>query len=125
MKKTLSESIDFPDKGEQIEFELSGDTKKDIFITKIYRGRINRKKYEIGARVKKNNVLLLELHISPGKIHPNPDGTKIMGSHWHIYSEEFERRFAYPAENLESDKFVENTILFLDRFNVIEKPTIN
>lgn len=125
MKKTLSENIDFPEKGEQIEFELSGDTKKDIFITKIYRGRINRKKYEIGARVKKNNILLLELHISPGKVHPNPDGTKIIGSHWHIYTEEFERRFAYPAENLESDKFVENTILFLDKFNVIEKPTIN
>lgn len=125
MKKTLSENIDFPEKGEQIEFELSGDTKKDIFITKIYRGRINRKKYEIGARVKNNNILLLELHISPGKVHPNPDGTKIIGSHWHIYTEEFERRFAYPAENLESDKFVENTILFLDKFNVIEKPTIN
>lgn len=125
MKKTLSESINFPEKGAQIEFELSGDTKKDIFITKIYRGRINHKKYEIGARIKKNNILLLELLISPGKVHPNPDGTKIVGSHWHIYTEEFERRFAYPAEDLESDKFVENTILFLDRFNVIEKPTIN
>lgn len=85
MKKTLSESIDFPDKGEQIEFELSGDTKKGIFITKIYRGRINHKKYEIGVRVKKNNKLLFELYISPGKVHPNPDGRKIMGSHWHIY----------------------------------------
>ena len=56
MKKTLSESIDFPDKGEQIEFELSGDTKKGIFITKIYRGRINHKKYEIGVRVKKSQA---------------------------------------------------------------------
>lgn len=35
MKKTLSESINFPEKGAQIEFELSGDTKKDIFITLV------------------------------------------------------------------------------------------
>ncbi len=125
IKKTLSNNINFPGKGEEIEFELSGDTKKELFITKIYRGRINCKKYEIGARIKKNNILLLELHISPGKVHPNPDGTKIVGSHWHVYTEEHGRRFAYPAEDLESDKFIENTILFLDRFNVIEKPTIN
>lgn len=125
IKKTLSNSINFPGKGEEIEFELSGDTKKELFITKIYRGRINHKKYEIGARIKKNNILLLELHISPGKVHPNPDGTKIVGSHWHIYTEEYGRRFAYPAEDLESENFIENTILFLNKFNVIEKPTIN
>ena len=46
IKKTLSNSINFPGKGEEIEFELSGDTKKELFITKIYRGRINHKKYE-------------------------------------------------------------------------------
>ena len=125
VKKTLSSSINFPGMGEEIEFELSGNTKKDLFITKIYRGRINHKKYEIGARIKKNNILLLELHISPGKVHPNPDGTKIVGSHWHIYTEEYGRRFAYPAEDLESENFIENTILFLNKFNVIEKPTIN
>lgn len=125
MKKSLSDCINFPERGEQIEFEVCGDTKKDLFITKIYRGKINSKKYEMGARIKKNNILLLELHISPGNIHSNPDGTKIIGSHWHIYTEEFGRRFAYPAEDIESDKFVENTILFLDKFNVIEKPSIN
>lgn len=125
LKKTLTQSVNFPTKGTKIEFDLVGDTKKDLFTTKIYRGKINREKYEIDARIKKNNILLLELHISPGKVHPNPDGTKIIGSHWHIYTEEYGRRFAYPAENLDSNKFVENTILFLEKFNVIEKPTIN
>lgn len=79
----------------------------------------------MGARIKKDGILLLELHINPGKVHPNPDGTKIIGSHWHIYTEEYGRQFAFPAENVQSDKFVENTILFLKRFNVIECPTIN
>ena len=28
--------------------------------------------------------MLLELHIDPGKPHMNPDGEKIVGSHWRI-----------------------------------------
>lgn len=125
LKKSIVQSIEFPSKGQKIEFDLKGDTKKDLFTTKIYRGRIDRNKYEINARIKKNNILLLELHVSSSKVHQNPDGKKIIGSHWHIYTEEHGRSFAYPAENLQSDKFVENTILFLDKFNVIEKPAIN
>lgn len=125
VKKSLSENIDFPSKGNSLEFDLIGDTKKELFTAKIYRGKINSLKYEMGARIKKDGILLLELHINPGKVHPNPDGTKIIGSHWHIYTEEYGRQFAFPAENVQSDKFVENTILFLKRFNVIECPTIN
>lgn len=125
LKKSVLESITFPEKGSSIEFDLTGETKSDVFVTKIYRGKISKEKYEIGARIKKNNILLLELHINRNKVHPNPDGTKIYGSHWHIYTEEFGRRFAFQAEDIESDAFVENTILFLDKFNVIQKPTIN
>ena len=125
LKKTLVDEINFPPKGQQIEFNLTGDTKKDIFTTKIYRGKINRDKYEIGARITKNNILLLELHVSPSKVHPNPDGTKITGSHWHIYSEEYGRRFAFPAEDLKSDDFVANTLLFFEKFNVVDRPSIN
>ena len=33
--------------------------------------------------------------------------------------------YGIAAEDIESDKFVENTIMFLDKFKVIEKPTIN
>lgn len=124
LKNTLVDEIDFPRKGESIEFNVAGDTKKDIFTTKIYRGKINQKKYELGARIKKDGIMLLELHINPGKVHVNPTGEKIHGSHWHIYSEEHGRRQAYPADDITSEKFIENTITFLDKFNVIEKPSI-
>lgn len=124
IKKSLSKNIEFPSKGNTLEFDLIGDTKKDFFTTKIYRGKINALKYEMGARIKKDGILLLELHVNPGKVHPNPDGTKILGSHWHIYTEEYGRQFAFPAENIQSNKFVENTMLFLKKFNVIECPTI-
>lgn len=124
LKTTLTDYINFPKKGGSIEFNVKGSTKKDIFIIKICRGSINRTKYDIGARIQKNNILLLELHINTTKVHLNPDGTKIIGSHWHIYSEEYGRRFAFPAENIESERFVENTIMFLDKFQVIQKPEI-
>ena len=125
IKCSLVKNINFPSKGSSLEFDLVGESQKEIFTTKIYRGRINHLKYELGARIKKDGILLLELHISPGKVHPNPDGTKIIGSHWHIYTEEYGRSFAFPAEDIASDNFVENSIIFLEKFNVVEKPTVN
>ncbi len=125
LKKTMLDSINFPQMGKSIEFDVIGASKKDMFTIKIYRGTIDREKYDTGARIKKNDIPLLELHINKNKIHLNPDGSKIVGPHWHIYTEEYGRRMAFPAENIESDKFIENTMMFLDRFNVIEKPSIN
>lgn len=53
IKKSLDKNINFPSKGDSLEFDLTGETPKDMFTTKIYRGKINRLKYEIGARIKK------------------------------------------------------------------------
>lgn len=123
LKSSIDNELSFPSMGEYIEFDVVGKASKDLFATKIYRGKINRKKYEIGARIKKDGIMLLELHINPGKVHQNPDGEKICGSHWHIFSEEYGRRYAFPADNIESEKFIENTIAFLEKFNVIDKPS--
>lgn len=125
LKNSLVSEIAFPEKGTAIEFDAIGSTKQDHFTTRIYRERINSTKYEIGARIKKDGIMLLELHINPGKVHINPDGEKIIGSHWHIYTEEFGRKQAFPAEDLQSDLFVKNTLLFMEKFNIIEKPTVN
>lgn len=124
LKHTLVSEINFPTKGECIEFNVAGDSKQDIFAINIFRGKINCLKYNIGARIVKNGILLLELHINPSNVHSNPNGEKIIGSHWHIYSEEYGRLWAFPAENLDSEQFVENTILFLEKFKVIEHPAI-
>ena len=125
LKKSLTSEISFPEKGNSVEFDVVGSKKKDLFATRIYRGKINPTKYEIGARIKKDGIMLLELHINPGKPHVNPDGEKIIGSHWHIYTEKFGRKQAFLADDLHSDHFVENTILFMEKFNRVEKPTIN
>lgn len=125
LKISLIEEITFPEKGNSVEFDVVGSEKKDLFATRIYRGRINSAKYEIGARIKKYGIMLLELHVNPGKTHINPDGRKIIGSHWHVYSEEYGRKQAFPADDIHSDHFVDNTLLFMEKFNIIEKPSIN
>lgn len=123
-KRSLIDELSFPTRGTRQEFNVIGDTKKDVFTINIYRGKIRPLKYNINARIKKNGVLLLELHINPSNVHPNPDGTIIRGNHWHIYREEFGRTYAIPAEDIQEDAFIDNTIAFLTKFNVIEKPKI-
>lgn len=125
LKTTLQDQISFPNKGESVEFDVRGDTNKDLFTIKIYRGKINRNKHEIGARIKKDNIMLLELHVSPGKPHVNPDGQKIIGSHWHIYSEEHYRRQAYPAADITAGDFIDSTLKFFEKFHIVNQPTIN
>lgn len=125
LKYSLASEINFPSIGTSTEFEVIGDRKQNVFAINIFRGKINRFKYNIGARIVKNGIPLLELHINPSNVHTNPDGEKIVGSHWHIYSEEYGRTQAYPAESINSEFFVENTIAFLNKFNVIEQPDIN
>lgn len=123
-KRSLIAEMSFPSCGGTKEFDVVGDTKKDVFSVNIYRGKIQPFKYNIGARIKKNGIMLLELHINPSNVHYNPDGKKISGSHWHIYTEEYGRAYAFPADDIKNDEFVENTIAFLTRFNVIEQPNI-
>ncbi len=125
IKHSLVSEIKFPSKGDSEEFNVVGDKKQDVFAIHIFRGNINRLKYNFGARIEKNGIMLIELHINPSNIHTNPNGEKITGSHWHIYSETYGRLWAFPAEDIDSQQFVDNTIVFLNRFNVIEHPTVN
>lgn len=124
LKRSVIDQISIPSQGKGIDFEVVGDTKHDIFVISIYRGKLQAYKFNISGRIKKHGVMLLELHINPTAAHTNPDGQKIVGDHWHIYSEQYGRAFAFPAENINSPDFVENTINFLIRFNVVEIPPI-
>lgn len=124
LKNTLVDEIQFPSAGKSIEFNVEGETKEDIFVINIFRGKINRLKYNIGACVMKNGIVLLELHINPSNRHPNPDGELITGNHWHIYSEKYGLKWAFPADDINSEDFEKNTISFLIKFNVIEKPNV-
>nr|DAV21250.1 MAG TPA: hypothetical protein [Caudoviricetes sp.] len=124
IKNSLVDSINFPNLGELVEFNAKGDTDKDIFTLSIYRGKINGNKICHNARIAKNGIILLALDVCDNGCHQNPDGTKITGSHWHIYTEEFGRKLAYKAEDINSKDFVNNSLIFFEKFNLIQHPAI-
>ena len=125
LKTSLLDEIMFPNEGGvSKEFDVIGETKSDIFSIKIFRGKINPFKYNFGARIKKNGIMLLELHVNPSNVHSTPDGSKIVGSHWHRYTEQYGRSFAFPAEDVMSENFIDNTMKFLVKFNVVKIPKI-
>ncbi len=125
LKSTIEKEVALPSLGNFVEFQVVGESKKDLFGIKVYRGRIQKNKLNLGAQIKKNGIMLLELHINPTNVHINPDGEKIVGSHWHIYSEEYERRQAFPASDVFGNNFIDDTIAFLTEFNVVEKPHVS
>lgn len=125
VKQALVEAIDIPARGDSKTFDVAGESKTDLFTISIFRGAISRTKCNFGARIKKNNIMLLELHVSPTRVHVNPNGEKIEGSHWHIYTEEYGRSQAFLVGDINEDSFVENTLNFLERFNVVNPPEVN
>lgn len=124
LKEALIEQINKPDPGKRVNFDVQGDTRRDLFNVDIFRGRRARNKVNYNARVKVNNILLLELHINATNRHRNPDGEVITGSHWHIYKEGYGTSIAFPALELSDKAFVENAVTFLQKFNVIKRPFI-
>lgn len=124
-KRSLLKEMNLPTCGNSQEFDVVGETKKDVFTISIFHGTIRQNKYNFGARIKKNGILLLELHMNPSSVHTNPGGQKLYSSHWHVYTEQYGRAYAFPADDIQSDDFIDNTISFLKKFNVIEQPEIH
>ena len=42
LKKTLVDSISFPEKGKSEEFEVKAVSTNEVFTIRIYRGKVNR-----------------------------------------------------------------------------------
>lgn len=125
LKYTLVPFVTIPSAGKSESFEVAGnDVERDRFSILLYRGKIRSSKFNIGARISLNGLRLLELHINPTNIHFNPDRSRIEGTHWHIFTAEHGMHVAFPAEEITSDNFVENTLLFLKRFHVVEPPVV-
>ena len=127
LKRSLKNFIELPKKGGGEEFQVKSDNPLDFFTISLYNGNIG-KKHNIEARISKNNVRLLALHINATNRHHNPPalgGELITGSHWHIYREGFELKYAYPADDILNEDFVDNTLRFFEEFNIIQAPKIS
>jgi Family of unknown function (DUF6978) len=79
--------------------ELIGADPKERFLLDLWRGTIRLSKYRFQTRGRQVIVLVrLDLNGAP---HTNPDGSKIGGTHVHVYREGYEDRWASPIDPAE------------------------
>lgn len=118
-KRAVEDVVTMPAQGvHNAEFHVK--SQEHSFTISLYKGNINANKHTLSARISVSGIPLIRLCVN-GSTHTNPDGTRIGGTHWHIYREGFDDSFAVAA-NINSPDFVRDTILLLDKFNVIKKP---
>lgn len=123
-KHAVEKVVNMPAQGvHNAEFHVK--SQENSFTIALYRGSINANKHTLSARtlsarISVSGIPLIRLCVN-GSTHTNPDGTRVGGTHWHIYREGFDDFFAVAA-NIDSPDFVRDTILLLDKFNVIQKP---
>lgn len=119
LKERVSQSkLYFPTLGKKIEFDVFAKENGTKFIININRGSINNKKCTYQGRTHINNLPLLRLDVT-NSFHINPDGTKIQGTHLHIYNEKNEMSEAIPF-NIESNDLYDYCIEFFKKFNILE-----
>jgi hypothetical protein len=75
---------------------LIGSDLKERFLLDIWRGtfRLSKIRYQTRAR---QVVILVRLCID-GAPHTNPDGTRLSGSHLHVYREGYDDKWAQPLD---------------------------
>lgn len=118
-KRAVENVVTMPAQGvHNAEFHVK--SQEHSFTISLYRGNINANKHTLSARISVSGIPLIRLCVN-GSTHTNPDGTRIGGTHWHIYREGFDD-FVAVAANIDSPDFVHDTILLLDKFHVIQKP---
>lgn len=122
--KVKEETIDFPSAKGKIVFDVVGEKKQDYFVVNIDRKGKNASGCTYQGRIKSNNVILMRLDVNPTAIHINQsDGKKIVGTHLHIYSEEYELSEAIPFD-IGSKDLLDTCLTFFEHFNIINPPNV-
>jgi len=97
MKKSFVSpvSISLPPGSDQTH-ELIGENERENFLLDLWRGTIRLSKFRYQTRGRKI-IVLARLDID-GAPHTNPDGTRIGGSHLHLYREGFDDKWAFKLD---------------------------
>ena len=125
LKCTVEKRIVFPEQKGGVSFTVIGERRDDEFIINIDRkGRI-AEKCTYQGRVRQSNQVLLRLDIDPNARHTNPgaDGEIVRGNHLHIYSEEYDMKYAIPFDIQNKDLY-NLCYTFFERFHVMEPPAV-
>lgn len=117
-EKVTKTNLQFPQRGEKIEFDVFAKKDGTRFVVNIYRGSADKNKCTYQGRTFINNIPLLRLDITNSS-HRNSDGTKITGNHLHIYNENTELGEAIPFDITRKDLY-EYCLEFFKKFNIIE-----
>jgi len=97
MKKTfLNNAVISLTAGSDLSYELEASAANERFLLDLSRGTIRLSKFKFQTRARTAIVLVrLDLDGSP---HTNPDGTRIGGTHLHVYREGYDDKWAYPLD---------------------------
>ncbi|MBD3948809.1 hypothetical protein I4Q36_04470 [Tuanshanicoccus lijuaniae] len=102
------------------------DTDGIEYILHVYRGRIETTRFSIHLLFLEYNHHLIRVDMDPSICHNNPDGTKITGSHIHIYdnSNSIKDLIAYPLADKdfpELTNIIDAFQAFLNYTNIKER----
>lgn len=125
LKETVEERIALPSKKGGVSFTVIGERRENEFVVNIDLKGKALEKYTYQGRVKQSNQILMRLDIDPNGRHTNPapDGQTIEGSHLHIYTEEYDMKYAIPFDP-EDSSFYDLCYTFFKKFNIIKPPTV-
>lgn len=96
-KKVLS----FPVQDDDLALMGKGNLTENAYVVNINRKRCIFKRITYQNRVDKTGIILARLDIDT-KPHHNPDGTRIGGTHLHLYQEGFGDRMAFALDDVEN-----------------------
>jgi len=113
-----NKDIELPHHGQRITFDVKAIQNNKKFIVNINHSNINPDKYTFQSRITSSNIPLLRLDVSPNGVHQNPDGSKIYGTHLHIYNEDFELGNAIEF-NIDNPDLYNYCLAFFKKFNIL------
>lgn len=125
LKQTVEEQIIFPQHKGNVSFSVVGERRNDIFIINIDRKGQMAEKCTYQGRIHQSNQVLMRLDIDPNGRHSNPppESSIIYGNHLHIYTEEYDMKFAIPFD-IGNSNLYELCYTFFEKFRIMEPPTV-
>lgn len=114
----------YPRPGKTIEVPLRSADGRELFLLDVEKHKVTLSKFKVQSRARRTWVLA-RLDFG-GPPHQNPDGTRIDGSHLHIYNEEYGDKVAIPLSDVPAFCNAAGMADLLDRFmtfcHVVERP---
>lgn len=78
-------------------YELTDSNDREKFLLDVWRGTLRLSKLKLQNRVRAA-VVLVRLDVD-GAPHTNPDGTRLSGTHVHLFKEGYDDKWAYLVDS--------------------------